>query len=57
MMERASELLDHTGSSVFDLRTREVGQLNLRNAGGDELTEVSSYRSLGARRDSDEAMA
>ena len=57
MMERASELLDHTGSSVVDLRTREVGQLNLRNASRDELTEVSSYRSLGARCDSDEAMA
>ena len=57
MMERASEFLDHTGSSVVDLRTQEVGQLNLRNAGGDELTEVSSYRSLGARRDSDDAEA
>ena len=57
MMERASELLDHTGSSVVDLRTREVGQLNLRNAGGEELTKVSSYRSLGARRNFDDAEA
>ena len=47
MMERASELLDHTGSSGVDLRTREVGQLNLRNAGGDELTEVSSLPEFG----------
>ena len=57
MMERASELLYHTGSSVVVLRTREVGQLNLRNAGGDELTEVSPYQSLGARLDSDDAEA
>ena len=34
MMERASELLDHTGSFMVDLRTREVGQLNMRNTGG-----------------------
>ena len=46
MMERASELRDHTGRSAVDLRTREVGQLNPRNADGDELTEVA-YRSLG----------
>ena len=46
MMEHASELLDHTGSSVVDMRVREVGQLNPRNADGDELTEVA-YRSLG----------
>ena len=37
MMERASELLDHTRSFVVDLRTREMGQLNLRNAGGEGL--------------------
>jgi hypothetical protein len=37
MMERASELLDHTGSFAVDLRTREVGQLNLRNASGEGL--------------------
>ena len=46
MMERASELRDHTGRSAVDLRTREVGQLNPRNADGDELAEVA-YRSLG----------
>ena len=57
MMERASEFLDHTGSSAVDLRTREVGQLNPRNADGDELTKVA-YRSLGGtRRDSDDAEA
>ena len=46
MMERASELRDHTGRSAVDLRTREVGQLNPRYADGDELAEVA-YRSLG----------
>ena len=46
MMEGASELRDHTGRSAVVLRTREVGQLNPRNADGDELTEVA-YRSLG----------
>ena len=57
MMERASELRDRTGRSAVDLRTREVGQLNPRNADGDELAEVA-YRSLGGtQRDSDDAEA
>ena len=46
MMERASELRDHTGRSAVDPRTREVGQLNPRNTDGDELTKVA-YQSLG----------
>ena len=37
MMECASELLDHTGSFMVDLRTREVGQQDWRNAGSEGL--------------------
>ena len=34
-LQSATDLRDHTGSLAVDLRMREVGQLDRRNAGGD----------------------
>ena len=34
-LQSITDLLDHTGSLAVDLRTREVGQLDRRNASGE----------------------
>ena len=55
-LQSVTDLLDHTGSLAVDLRTREVGQLDRRNAGGDgfqrrpDLTLVEIRRNPGAVR-------
>ena len=49
MVGCASELLGHTGSLVVDLRTREVGQQDRRNAGGKGLLRIELTCSGGSR--------
>ena len=49
MVGCASELLGHTGSLVVDLRTREVGQQDRRNAGGEGLLRTKLTCSGGSR--------